>query len=83
MKESIRRFRAWTKKNRVRIETPFNRRFERFLPPREERTAFWFAGCAATIAGFVFILGFASGEIKVLHQKNQDQAMEIIVDDRA
>ena len=83
MNEHIRRFGAWSRKNRERIETPFNKCFDRFLPPREERTAFWLTSFAATIAGFVFILGFAFGEIKVLHQNNQNQAVEIVVDDRA
>ena len=81
MKASIRRFRAWTRTNRVRIERPFNRCFERFLPPRKERTAFYIAGVTIATLMLGVILGTVMTEIRVAHQQNQ--AVEIVVDDRA
>lgn len=81
MKENIRRFKAWTRKNRERIETPFNWCFERCLPPKEQRTSFWVAAMMTGAVGLGLILGVAYAEIKEIH--NDQKAVQIWVDDSA
>lgn len=81
MRRLIRGFRSKARKVRDAIERPFNRCFDKWLPPRKERSAFYVAGVTTAAVVFGIIVGTVMTEIKIYHQQNQP--LDIAVHDEA